>query len=140
MTCRFEQRAGALPAPHQGSWAQCAQTEKVVAPNKRDVSSNQIGPTVQPVFSEVRRLEPAWILAPSNRPTSPTRPRTHVHPRTRIHARRGFAGFGAADKTKKEVRQVRRLDKTSIHAGSRRPTSSPTLIAVRRTEREENDE
>ncbi len=140
MSCRFEQRAGALPAPHQGSWAHCAQAEKVVASNKLDVSSNQGGLTVQPAFFEVRRLEPAWILGPSNRPTSPTKSRTHVHPRTRIRVRQGFAGFGAADKTKKEVRPVRRLDKTSIHAGSSRPTSSPTLIKVGRTERGESDE
>lgn len=116
------QRAGTLPASHQGSWALRAQAEKVTASTWCTVSSDLRRPAVQPANFKVRRLKPAWILAPSNRPTSPTGMRPHVHPRTRIRVRRVDFDSFTAGKTKKQVRQVRRLDKTSIHAGSSRPT------------------
>lgn len=132
----FDQRAGMVPASHQGSWAHFAQAEKVMASTSFAGSSNLGGPTVQPSIFEVGRLRPAWILASSNRPTSPTGPRPHVHPRTRIRGRRVGGPVSAAGKTKKQVRQVRRLDKPSNHAGPSRPTSRTNLFEVGQIEEE----
>lgn len=98
---RFDQRAGTVPASHQGSWALRAQAEKVMASTWSAVSSNLRRPSVQPMIFEVGRLKPAWILGSSNLPTSPTDMRTHVHPRARIRVRRVGIGESTTGKTKK---------------------------------------
>lgn len=81
------QERGMVPAPHQGSCAENPRAEKVLAFAfvARDDVQRRL--SVQPVVFEVRRLKHAWILASSNRPTSPADRRTHMRV-TRIRARR----------------------------------------------------
>lgn len=81
------QERGMVPASHQGSCAEKPRAEKVLALVFDGRDSVQRRLSVQPVVFEVRRLKPAWLLASSNRPTSPTDRRAHMRV-TRIRARR----------------------------------------------------
>lgn len=81
------QERGMVPASHQGSCAENPRAEKVLALAFDARDPVQSWPSVQPVVFEVRRPKPAWLLASSNRPTSPTDRRTHMRV-TRIRARR----------------------------------------------------
>jgi hypothetical protein len=127
--------AGNKAVPHQRSWALIAQAEKVLASTSNAGVSGQSRLSVQPHDFKVGRLKPAWILAPSNRPTSHTNTRTHIREHTGATSLSGLAVFS---KLEKQVRKVRRLDKPSVDAGLRRPTSTTNLIEVgRKTGRQE---
>lgn len=125
------QKRGVVPASHQGSWAVQPRAEKVTSLVNGIGASVHCGQSVQPANFEVRRLEPAWIRASSNRPTSPTDTRTHVRA-TRIRARRVGKVEIRIGKHRKQVRRVRRLDRPSIHAGFSRLTLWTNLFKVRR--------
>lgn len=126
--CHSKLSAGAMPATHQGSWARFAQAEKVRSSACAAGLAGQHRPAVQPPIFEVGRLEPAWVLALSNLPTSPTYMRTHIRDlRTRIRAHRVRGAISFFGKHQKQVRQVRRLDEASTHAGFSRLTSSLTF-------------
>lgn len=131
MTALNNQDAAMTAIPHQRSWALNAQAEKVLASTESRDISGQSRLSVQPAIFKVRRLEPAWILAPSNRPTSHTDTRTHIRD-ARTCTRRGNCMLAPSGKHQKQVRQVRRLDRPSNHAGSRRPTYATNHFEVGR--------
>lgn len=81
------QERGMVPASHQGSCAENPHAEKVLALAFDGRDSVHRRRSVQPVVFEVRRPKAAWLLASSNRPTSPTDRRAHMCV-TRIRARR----------------------------------------------------
>jgi hypothetical protein len=128
MICQSKHAVGSVPAKHQGSWAPSAQAEKVRSSTKVAACFVQRRPAVQPLVSEVRRLEPAWVVGfPTSQPPQPT----CAHAYTRAYARNGSGnGFPLSGETSKQVRKVRRLGRTSIHQGSSRPTSSPTFLGL----------
>jgi len=116
------QKRGGKPASHQGSWTVYPYAEKVLALVMDHGVFVQRGLTVQPDIFEVRRLEPAWILASSNRPTSPTNLRAHMRV-TRIRARRANRAVSRFGNHRKQVRRVRRLGEPCVYKGFSRPTS-----------------
>lgn len=134
MICRSKHAVGTAPAKHQGSWAPCAPAEKVHSSVTVTARFVQRRPTVQPTVFEVRRLEAAWIVG---FPTSQPRQPACAHAHTRVYARNGFGiGLPITGETSKQVREVRRLGRTSIHEGSSRLTFSPTFLRLDRLREE----
>ena len=73
MTCQSKHAAVAMTATHQGSWAHCAQAEKVCSSVVQAAIFVQRRLAVQPMVFEVRRLKPAWIAGfPTSQPRQPT--------------------------------------------------------------------
>ena len=135
MICHSKQPVGISPAKYQGSWAPCAQAEKVHSSSNLAVRFVQHRPLVQPMILEVRQPEPAWAVAfPTSQPPQP--PCAHAH--TRVYVRDGYGiGLPLSDETLKQVRKVRRLGRASIHAGSSRLTFSPAFSGLDRIGRSE---